>query len=140
MPDNFNKDPMTDTSTVVRPSKLKHGNFVMLPKYISKYTERALPQHHWAARLIDKHDVDGASSIIDLGCRDGFAAMELARRYPKSHVIGYDNCIQLLESANENLAKQPIQNLEFSYMEDSSFHTSAPIRRDFFNSLFALDP
>jgi trans-aconitate methyltransferase len=91
--------------------------FFMQPKYIPKYSERALPQHNWALSMIEKHDFNGMSRIIDLGCCDGFAAMELARRYPGTHVIGLGNSIELLESANENLARQPVQNLEFSFMD-----------------------
>jgi len=104
-------------SSIEHSSKIKHGNFVMQPKYIPKYSERALPQHKWALSMIEKHDFNGLSHIIDLGCRDGFTSMELAKRYPGAHVIGLDNSIQLLESANENLAKHPLQNLEFSFMD-----------------------
>jgi trans-aconitate 2-methyltransferase len=103
--------------------KLKHGNFVMLPKYISKYSERALPQHNWAIKTMEKDNFVGMSKILDLGCRDGFTSMELAKRNLGAHIIGLDNSIQLLELANENLARQPIQNLEFSFLDAMAFYT-----------------
>ena len=49
-----------------------------------------LPQLNWALDLIDRHDFKGMSRIVDLGCRNGVAAMEIARRSPGAHVIGID--------------------------------------------------
>lgn len=103
-------------------AKLRQSNFVMLPKYISKYSERALPQHQWAINTIEKNDYTAMTRILDLGCRDGYASIELAKRYPKAHVIGLDNSIQLLEFANENLARQPFHNLEFNFQEALEFY------------------
>lgn len=101
--------------------KLKHGNYAILPKYISKYSERAQPQHQWALSLVDKQHYEGMSKILDLGCRDGVASLELAKKYPGTHIIGLDNSIQMLEIANESLARLSIQNLEFSYLDSMAY-------------------
>jgi trans-aconitate 2-methyltransferase len=110
------------SSSIEQFSKIKRGNFVMLPKYIPFYSERSLPQRNWALDLIEKHNFDGMSRIIDLGCRDGYVTMVLAKNHPKAQIIGLDNSTKLLETANENLARESIQNLEFSFIDVLTYH------------------
>ncbi len=81
------------------------------------YRERSQPQLNWAISLMQQLDWKGLSCLVDLGCREGRATREMARRYPESHVIGCDSAIQLLEEANENLAKEPLPNLEYRFVD-----------------------
>lgn len=100
------------------------------PAYLPSYSERAIPQSHWAFNFIHKLDLKGLGRLVDVGCRDGLTTMELARRYPGAHVIGIDSSIAFLEMANENLAKHRIPNLEFRLMD--------PLHMDFQGKVDAI--
>lgn len=104
--------------------------FQLHPKYISNYSKRAIPQLHWALNYIHKLDLKGLARLVDVGCRDGLTTMELARRYPGAHVIGIDSSIPFLETANENLAKHAVPNLEFRLMD--------PLHMDFHGKVDAI--
>lgn len=110
-------------------STIEQG-FVLHPKYAESYLQRAIPQYNWDLEQINKHDFKGMSRIIDLGCRNGVAAMEIARRVPGSHVIGIDFSVQMLSLANENLARHTVPNLEFRLL--------SPVEMDFHHSVDAV--
>lgn len=86
-------------------------------RYLSTYVQRSQTQFHWAVGFLQRLDLKGLARIVDWGCRDGRVSMEIARRYPGSHVIGIDSAIQLLEEANEHLARHVIPNLEFRFSD-----------------------
>lgn len=86
-------------------------------KYVSSYAQLSQPQFQWAVQFMQRLDLKGLPRIADWGCRDGRVSMELAMRHPGSHVIGIDSAIQLLEEANESLARHVIPNLEFRFCE-----------------------
>jgi trans-aconitate 2-methyltransferase len=86
-------------------------------KYVPLYQERSQPQFRWSVAFLQRLDFKGVARIVNWGCRDGQVSMEIARHYPSAHVIGVDSAIQLMEAANETLAKRVIPNLEFRFWD-----------------------
>ncbi len=115
----------------------KSTDFLLTPphfqpqlNYVYTYSQWAQPQFNWALKFLDKIDLSHASHIVDMGCREGSTTLEIARRYPGSHVIGIDNSASFLELANEHLAKHVVPNVEFRFQD--------PVQMDFQEKIDAI--
>jgi len=53
------------------------------------------------------------TSIVDLGCGKGVFTMELARRFPKSRVVGVDTDAEQVRVNNEVARRKGLRNVEF---------------------------
>jgi len=57
------------------------------------------------------------SRIADIGCGNGFSAIELAKNYPEIEFIGYDYSEKMIRSANKLLAESNLTNLKFYVLD-----------------------
>ena len=61
---------------------------------------------------IEEHLRQGAK-VADVGCGSGIAVIEMAKAFPNSSFVGYDNSKHALERASHNLAENDLHNLAF---------------------------
>jgi SAM-dependent methyltransferase/predicted transcriptional regulator len=59
--------------------------------------------------------------IADIGCGHGYPTMLLARRFPRSRVIGYDYDRESIEIATKLAREQGLDNVEFKLVNGSEF-------------------
>lgn len=82
-------------SGMILPSSSKEGCYV--PKLLGTYESALHPE--WE-RIIQR----GYSTIVNIGCADGYYAVGLARRMPKARILAYDIC-PAARDACRNLAR-----------------------------------
>jgi trans-aconitate 2-methyltransferase len=63
------------------------------------YSENSSAQRGWAQELFAKLLLNGAESVLDIGCGDGRVSRELARLVPRGEVVGVDNSPSMIEKA-----------------------------------------
>lgn len=54
-----------------------------------------------ALDLLARVELEGASTVVDLGCGPGNVTRLIARKFPHAHVIGFDNSTTMLAKAAE---------------------------------------
>jgi len=70
----------------------------------SDYERHSGAQLQWARDLIEKLDLRGHESVLDIGCGDGKVTAAIAARLPEGRVVGIDNSTAMIELARERHA------------------------------------
>lgn len=85
--------------------------------------------------VIDRVDWDGKGKAIDIGCGNGALAIELAKKYPESHVIGIDYWGRLWDYSKTVCLK----NAEIEYVADRlTFQRASAVALPFEDESFNL--
>ena len=76
------------------------------------------PRNELVPNLIPQLDgieeiLHAGAKVADVGCGSGIAVMEMAKAFPNSTFVGYDNSKHALERASNNLAANKLSNLSF---------------------------
>lgn len=74
-------------------------------------------QQAWARELIGRLQLRGDERILDVGCGDGRATVELARRVPHGFLTGIDSSPEMIEHARHRFPASRYRNLEFRLMD-----------------------
>lgn len=77
------------------------------------YREHSSMQHRWANLLLNKSQLPQVGKVLDVGCGDGHISAMLAKKIPKSQVIGLDLSPSMVEYATTAFAKDQYPNLSF---------------------------
>lgn len=81
------------------------------------YAAHSSGQFTWAQELIDKLNLGGDESILDLGCGDGKVTALLAGQVPDGSVIGVDSSTSMVALARERFPPSTNPNLTFKVMD-----------------------
>jgi trans-aconitate methyltransferase len=77
------------------------------------YSKSSSAQLTWALELIDKLDLRGDEKVLDVGCGDGKATLEIAKRLPRGSVVGIDSAQEMIEHAKQTYPKETCPNMRF---------------------------
>ena len=93
----------------------------------SDYASHSKAQLGWAKELIDKLQLAGNESVLDIGCGDGKVTAEISGYLKDGSVVGIDNSAKMLSLAKEKFPPGIYPNLSF-LKEDTR---SLPFIKDF---------
>jgi trans-aconitate methyltransferase len=82
-----------------------------------EYEKHSSGQFKWALELIEKLQLTGGESIIDLGCGDGKVTAELAGRVPVGRVLGIDSSPSMIDLARQKFPSHRYPNLHFACLD-----------------------
>jgi trans-aconitate methyltransferase len=77
------------------------------------YARNSAAQQLWAFELIEKLELSGSESVLDLGCGDGKITAEIARRLPHGRALGVDSSEDMIRLAREAFPSSDHRNLGF---------------------------
>ncbi|QDV21009.1 hypothetical protein Pan153_56910 [Gimesia panareensis] len=60
--------------------------------------------------------------VLDLGCGDGVALLELAAAFPESRFVGYDPSAELIEQARHSAISRELENVSFFQRDLTAIH------------------
>jgi trans-aconitate 2-methyltransferase len=82
-----------------------------------EYQRHSSAQFIWANELIEKMNLKGGESLLDLGCGEGKISAILARLLQRGRVVGIDSSEAMIDHARKNFTQAQFPNLEFLQME-----------------------
>lgn len=100
------------------------------------YAAHSEAQLLWAQEILPRLGLEGAESVLDIGCGDGKITALLAARVPRGTVTGIDNSAEMIAHAAGNYPPSEYPNLSFVLMDaakisfngqfDLAFSNAAP--------------
>jgi trans-aconitate methyltransferase len=91
----------------------------------AEYARHSSAQLNWARELIDKLDLQGQESVLDLGCGDGKVTAEIADRLPQGQVVGLDSSEAMIQLATHQFPPNRHPNLSFQWGDAAQLNFSA---------------
>lgn len=82
-----------------------------------EYEKYSSAQYDWARELIEKLHLNGAESVLDIGCGDGKVTAMVAAFVPQGEVMGIDNSEGMIALAGSRFPKSIYRNLAFCLMD-----------------------
>ncbi len=68
------------------------------------YNELPLPYAEWGRRILERMDLSGDETVLDVGCGIGLATRELLERLPSGRVIAVDGAVRMLTEMRRRLS------------------------------------
>ena len=84
------------------------------------YATQSSAQLKWAKELIEKINIQGTESILDIGCGDGKITALLAETCSEGRVIGIDSSQSMINEAESSFVHEKFPNLSFQVMDASN--------------------
>ncbi len=84
------------------------------------YSKNSNAQQKWARELIEKLEIKGNETLLDIGCGDGKVTAEIANFLSDGQVIGIDNSDEMLSLATKKFQDDNHSNLIFQKMDASN--------------------
>lgn len=81
------------------------------------YANHSSAQSKWADELIEKLDLQGNESLLDIGCGDGKITAQLAGMIPNGAVQGIDSSLEMISMAQKAFPCDRQPNLSFSHID-----------------------
>ncbi len=81
------------------------------------YAKHSSAQQIWARELIQKLQLKGNESILDIGCGDGKITAEIAAQLSRGNIIGVDNSPEMLALARKHFPQGSHPNLSFGLVD-----------------------
>ncbi|MBT3456224.1 methyltransferase domain-containing protein [bacterium] len=85
------------------------------------YKNNSQGQYQKGISTIEKIELSGNESVLDIGCGDGRITAEIAKQVPNGYVLGVDVSKNMIEEAIKSFAS--IKNLEFQLTDAAKFST-----------------
>jgi trans-aconitate 2-methyltransferase len=79
----------------------------------SEYDKHSTAQLEWARELIQKLNLQGNESVLDIGCGDGKITAEIGRRLSGGTVVGIDNSDEMIDLASLKFPETKFPNITF---------------------------
>jgi trans-aconitate 2-methyltransferase len=76
------------------------------------YDRGGTPQAEWGRAVLERLDLVGDETVLDVGCGSGRVTEMLLERLPRGRVIAVDGSASMLEAARERLAGRPVEFVE----------------------------
>ena len=83
------------------------------------YAQSSSAQMKWAIALLDKMELAGTETILDIGCGDGKVTRMLAEKVPEGFVLGIDRSEEMIALARERYQGKTIS---FQQMDGSAIN------------------
>lgn len=83
------------------------------------YNNHSSIQYTASMELLEKYQMKGGESIIDIGCGDGKITAEIAKRVPLGRIHGIDISSEMIRFAKEHFSNEIYLNLTFD-VEDAN--------------------
>ena len=83
------------------------------------YADHSLVQQTWARELIEKLDLHGNETLLDIGCGDGKVSAEIASHLPDGSVMGVDSSADMISAAQSGFGKYEFSNIRFQVADAS---------------------
>lgn len=77
------------------------------------YSTYSSLQHKWASERIQKLDLKGNETVLDIGSGDGEISLKMANLLPKGKVVGVDPSQSMFDKAQKRIQSSIHQNLAF---------------------------
>jgi len=84
------------------------------------YEKHSKSQQLWARELIQKLNISGDESILDIGCGDGKVTAEIASLLNSGRITGIDSSPEMISLAKSNFPGTINKNIHFGIMDASS--------------------
>jgi len=81
------------------------------------YAKHSSAQYQWASELIEKLELSGKESLLDIGCGNGTVSALLAKKLPNGWVVGIDSSEPMVRSAKQSFPITTYPNLSFCVMD-----------------------
>ena len=78
-----------------------------------EYASHSAPQQNWARELIEKLNLKGNESLLDIGCGDGKVTAEIAKHLPEGRVVGIDSSDEMIRLASSKFPTSEYPDLKF---------------------------
>ena len=65
------------------------------------YRQHACAQYEWAMELVEKLDLRGDESLLDIGCGEGTVTAAIAALLPRGRVVGIDSSREMIAFAKQ---------------------------------------
>lgn len=89
------------------------------------YAGNSSVQFEWAKELIDKLNLAGRESLLDIGCGDGKVSAAIAARLPRGKALGIDSSPEMIDLAQRTYPRSEHPNLAFQHMDARSISLDA---------------
>ena len=83
------------------------------------YAAHSSAQQVWARELIEKLDLQGDEIVLDIGCGDGKVTAEIASHLPDGSVVGVDNSMDMIRTAQSGFGGPEFGNVSFQAADAS---------------------
>jgi trans-aconitate 2-methyltransferase len=83
----------------------------------SDYDKHSSVQLEWARELIQKLNLQGSESVLDIGCGDGKVTAEIAQCLSDGCIIGVENSEEMIGLASRKFPEIKFPNLQFKKMD-----------------------
>jgi trans-aconitate 2-methyltransferase len=97
------------------------------------YDRVADPQAEWGREVLERLDLEGDETVLDVGCGSGRVTRLLLDRLPRGRVIGVDASPSMVEKARETLGTQRVELIVADILE---LELPAPVDAIFSNATF----
>lgn len=84
------------------------------------YSKNSKAQQKWARELIEKLQIKGNETLLDIGCGDGKITAEIASFLTDGQVTGIDSSGEMLSLATSKFPNSNYPNLKFQKMDASN--------------------
>jgi trans-aconitate methyltransferase len=81
------------------------------------YSKSSSGQFKWGKELIDKLDLKGSESVLDIGCGDGKITAAIAGIVNKGSAIGIDSSKEMIDFAKQSYPADQYTNLYFRLLD-----------------------
>jgi trans-aconitate methyltransferase len=81
------------------------------------YAQHSSEQFKWACELIEKLNLRGNETVLDIGCGDGKVTAAIAAQLPNGRVVGIDSSPEMIELAVRHQAKAGWPHLMFELLD-----------------------
>ncbi len=81
------------------------------------YAQHSCEQFKWACELIEKLDLRGDETVLDIGCGDGKVTAAIAAQLPNGRVVGIDSSPEMIELAVRHQVKAGWSHLMFELLD-----------------------
>lgn len=81
------------------------------------YAQHSSGQFQWAQELIEKLDLTGSETLLDVGCGDGKVTAAIYECLPQGRVVGIDSSPGMIELASRAFPKETYPRLRFQLMD-----------------------
>ncbi|MDR3574501.1 MAG: methyltransferase domain-containing protein [Anaerolineaceae bacterium] len=98
------------------------------------YEKNSTQQRQWAQELLQKLELHGNETVLDVGCGDGKITAEIAALLPNGSVTGVDLSEEMIALAQQRFPNQAYPNLRFQRGDAASLPFDAEFTLVFSNA------